>query len=150
MERLFAAIPGVLSGLGPNIKADEAIVFAAWRSCAGEMLNERTAAVEFIENRLVVAVTDETWRRHLEDLSPEMLARINGRIEKGTVRFIEFVIDAQAVRNSVTPGEVDAGVVDAEISADLAAAAEAIKDDRLHKQFISAAAAYLSKQERLK
>lgn len=150
MERLFSAIPEVLNGLSPNAKVEEAIVSAAWRACAGERLNERTAVIKFLENRLVVAVIDETWRRHLVDLSPEMLARINGRLEKGTVRFIEFVIDAKAVRDAMTPANVTSDSGYGDVSPDLAAAAEAIKDDHLRNQFVSAAATYLSKQERLK
>ena len=150
MERLFASIPGALNALGHNAKIDEAMVFAAWRSCAGEMLNQRTAAIEFFENRLVVAVTDETWRRHLEDLSPQMLAKINGRLEQGTVRFIEFIIDADAVNRVSGVADHPEKIDRSSISPDLTRAAEAIADENLREQFIDAAAAYLAKQEREK
>ncbi len=76
MEQLFGAIPLVLSGLGQNAEVDEAVVFAAWGRSAGDALRKRTRTVEFFENRLVVAVADETWRRHLEDLSPQMLVAL--------------------------------------------------------------------------
>ena len=65
MEQLFGAIPAVLGGLGANDGIDEAIVFAVWQRCAGQLLNERTKPIEFFENRLVVAVADETWQRHI-------------------------------------------------------------------------------------
>src|SRR6187549_3709000 len=124
MERLFASIPGALNALGHNAKIDEAMVFAAWRSCAGEMLNERTAAAEFFENRLVVAVTDKTWQRHLEELSPQILVKLNGRLEQGTVRFIEFVIDADAVNRASRAADREEKIDRSGLSLDLTRAAE--------------------------
>jgi hypothetical protein len=149
MEQLFGAIPSVLNGLGPNADVDEAVVFAAWARCAGDLLRTRTTPLEFFENRLVVAVQDETWRRHLEDLSPQMLVKINGSLGQGTVKFIEFRVDAAAVNAAIEarnkPGKVD--VAD-EVSLSLADAAAAIADERLRKQFLSAAASYLANQKR--
>ncbi len=92
MEKLFGAIPSVLKGLGSNAKTDEAIVFAAWKQCAGGLLASRTTPIEFSSHRLVVAVADKTWQRHLEELAPQMLAKLNGSLGSGTVRFIEFRI----------------------------------------------------------
>jgi hypothetical protein len=94
MERLFDAIPAVLKGLDANPETDRAVVFAAWKNCVGEILQKRTAPLHFAKNRLIVAVRDETWQRHLEALSPQMLVKINDRLGHGTVRFIEFRVDA--------------------------------------------------------
>jgi hypothetical protein len=90
MEQLFNAIPAVLKELGSNRETDKAIAFAAWKRCAGEQLSGRTTPVEFFENRLFIAVEDKTWQRHLEDLSPQMLAKLNDYLGQGTVKFIEF------------------------------------------------------------
>src|SRR5688572_29225532 len=100
MEQLFGAIPAALSGLGPNAEVDEAVVFAAWKRCAGSLLSQRAVPQEFFENRLIVAVEDELWRRHLEELAPQMIARINGYLNQGSVRFIEFRMDPRFVRNN--------------------------------------------------
>ena len=150
MERLFAAIPSVLSGLGSSAETDEALVIAAWRECAGELLSERTAATEFFENRLVIAVADETWRRHLEELAPQLLYKLNSRLADGTVSYIEFVVDAASISNKDRPksGEIDLGHA-AEIEPSLADAAAAIADENLREQFINTAAVYLAKQKQL-
>ena len=100
MEQLFGAISSVLKELGPNAKTDEAIAFAAWKHCAGELLCTRTAPLEFLENRLVIAVADKTWQRHLEDLSPQMLVKLNDYLGRGTIKFIEFRIDPSALRTA--------------------------------------------------
>lgn len=148
MKQVFRAIQSVLGGLGPNADADEALAFAAWARCAGELLRARTAPIEFSENRLIIAVQDETWRRHLEDLSPQMLVKINGSIGQGTVRFIEFRIDATAV-DSIREAKKRVAVEFAthEIAPSLAHAAEAIADENLREQFLGAAASYLAQQK---
>ena len=148
MEQLFGAIPSALRGLEPNTGIDEAVVFAAWGRCAGDLLRERTEPIEFFENRLVVAVQDKTWQRHLEELSPQMLVKINGSLGHGTVKYIEFRIDAavlEAVRESNKVDTTD--VLPEEVSPSLTKAANAIADEHLREQFLSAAATYLTQQK---
>lgn len=148
MEQLFGAIPSVLRGLGPNADVDEAVIFAAWERCAGDLLKERTAPLEFYENRLVIAVLDETWRRHLEGLSPQMLVKINGSLGQGKVKFIEFRIDGPTVNatrkaNKIVVAEPKTDAV----APSLTAAAGTIADEHLREHFLSAAASYLAKQK---
>lgn len=147
MEQVFGAIPSVLNGLASNGDVDEAVVFAAWKRCAGELLNERTAAIEFFENRLIVAVTDETWRRHLKDLSPQMLYKINSSLGDGTVRFIEFRIDEKVVDASRKLKTASTETAPPPVSESLTKAAESIGNEALRKQFLSAAAGYLERQK---
>ncbi|MFM9903363.1 MAG: DUF721 domain-containing protein [Pyrinomonadaceae bacterium] len=148
MEQLFGAIPDVLRGLGNNDGVEEAVVFAAWRRCAGDLLRTRTAPVEFFDNRLVVAVADETWRRHLEDLSPQMLYKLNACLGEGTVTFIEFRIGPKAIKALRNESKSPSKKTVAEVWPSLRAAAEAIADEGLRKQFLGAAAEYLAKQRR--
>jgi len=96
MEKLFGTLPAVLRGLEANPKKDEAIVFAGWKQCAGELLSDRTKPLGFSEKRLIVAVADKIWQRHLEHLSPQMLAKLNSCLGEGTVTFIEFRVDPSA------------------------------------------------------
>lgn len=93
MEALLDALPAVLKNLDPNDKAFEALVFAAWKRTAGDALRKRAVPVEFSDKRLVVAVEDETWRRNLEILTPQMVFKLNALLGDGTVRFVEFRVD---------------------------------------------------------
>jgi len=149
MEQLFDAIPSVLTGLGPHIEVDEAMVFAAWARCAGDLLRERTVPLRMFENRLVIAVFDVTWQRHLEELSPRMLFKINGLLGQGTVKFIEFRVDESAVnticRTSIESNQHANPVLD--IGPTLQNAAKAIADEGLRNQFLGAAASYLAKEK---
>ncbi len=95
MERLLDTLPAILRSLEPNALATEAMVLGAWAQVAGDGIAARSRATSFAEKRLVVSVPDDIWRRHLEELSPQMVARLNERLGQGTVTFIEFRVDAR-------------------------------------------------------
>lgn len=147
MEQLFAAIPAVVKALEMNSHCDEAVVFAAWSRCAGELLRGRTAPLKFSDNRLVVAVEDASWQRHLENLSPQMLASINRSTGQGTVKLIEFCVDKSAVGRKQDHARATVEYGPGDVSPSLCSAAEAISDENLREQFLNAAASYLAKQE---
>lgn len=90
MEQLFATIPSIVRGLEPNKDVTTAMVFAAWHQVAGEQIRSHTTPLKVDNKRLVVAVVDETWRRNLEALSAQMLAKLNASLDDGTITFIEF------------------------------------------------------------
>ena len=151
MEQAFGAIPSVLSGFERNPGVDEALVFAAWTRCAGSLLKTRTAPIEFFENRLVIAVQDQSWRRNLDDLSPKMLVKMNGALGQGSVKYIEFRIDKSAVDAVGEAAKQNDPVnVRSRVSPSLVQAAGSIADEKLREQFLDAAASYLANQERIR
>src|SRR5690349_8829994 len=97
MQELFKAIPNIVERIGKDDAVLSSLVFAAWRRVAGEHLKQRTEPIEFGQKRLTLAVENEIWRRHLQDLSGEMLYSLNAALGHGTVKFIEFRIDAAAI-----------------------------------------------------
>lgn len=147
MEQLFGAIPSVVGGLEPHKKIGEAVVLAAWSRCAGEMLRERTVPVEFSSKRLIIAVSDKMWQRHLEELSQQMIAKMNISLGQGTVRFIEFQIDEKAVKKARENRVSNSDPVPNMVTPSLAKAAMAIADEELRKNFLEAAGDYLASQE---
>lgn len=146
MEQLFGALPKVLERLELDPAARSAVVFAAWHRICGQLIKERTAVIGFDELRLKVAVEDKTWQRHLEDMSPQMIAKLNNVLGSGSVRYIEFVIDSSLVASGqkihVSPSED----ILAEIDPELASAADAINDENLRESFLKTAAVYLARQ----
>ncbi len=143
MEPIFSTIPKIVYGLDVENNVTPTLAFAAWRNIAGDLLNERTVATRLEDSRLTVAVEDETWQKHLEGLAPQMVARLNGALRQGEVKRIEFVVDAKFVASSKErsrqSSEKEYGVPES-----LAAAAEAIADEKLRENFVSAAGAYLA------
>lgn len=145
MEQIFGAMSNVLNELGPNAQTREAMVFAAWRRCAGAALSERTFPIEFFGNRLIVAVEDDIWRRHLEDLSPLMISRLNGSLSEGRILFIEFRVEPRrfaSLERIHESSDVDLSL----LQHSLATAAESIGDPKLRANFLDTAARYLARQ----
>ena len=146
MEQVFGAIPDALGGLGSNSAVNEAVIFAAWKRCAGSVLARRAVPREFFENRLVIAVEDQMWRRHLEELAPQMIARINGFLNEGTVRFIEFRVEPGRSRTDRRVNENVSDEPSLDVPKSVAQAALNISDLSLRASFLEAASEYLARQ----
>jgi len=142
MEELTRLFPTLLNELGENDEALEALVFATWRTSVGKALEGRTVPMRFSDKRLTVAVPDETWKMHLESLAPQMLFRLNSSFKSEVVKFIEFKADSAAFLGSEKSETETAAFREAsmaEISEELARAAEKIGDESLRESFLLAA-----------
>lgn len=145
MQEIFRAIPGVLQQLEENEAAKEALVFSIWRRVAGELLSEHTSPVAFEGPRLVVAVSSETWQKHLEDLAGQILFKLNSAVGTRMVDFIEFFVDRQTVAVDRTDYPIRLGIeafaerAENEITDELKDAAASIADEDLRHLFLDAA-----------
>ena len=150
MEHVFGAIPSVLRVMDTNAVIDEAVVFSSWGRCAGDLLQIRTAPIVFNEKRLVIAVADQTWKRHLEELCPQMLVKLNGSLGQGAAKFIEFRIDPKAIKKRPETGGArqTAEKRVEQLAKPLRDAAKAIADEHLRDHFLETAAVYLDRQRR--
>ncbi|QQS32474.1 MAG: DUF721 domain-containing protein [Acidobacteriota bacterium] len=95
MEHIGKAIAKALRSLEPNPVLEKILVISAWETCAGPLLAKQTKAIGFSGERLTVAVKDETWQKHLVDLTPQLLAKLNRALGEGAVTFIEIEVDPQ-------------------------------------------------------
>lgn len=93
MEHIGKSIASALMSLERNPLLEKVLVISAWENCVGPLLAKQTKAFEFAEGRLTVAVKDETWQRHLVDLTPQLLAKLNSAIGDGVVKYIEIAVD---------------------------------------------------------
>lgn len=155
MDELFGPLAAVLEQFEDSAPLQEPLVRAAWRKIAGDLLNEQTAPLEFAEKRLVVAVTGEQWKGHLEDLSGQMIFKLNALFGSPVVRYIEFRVDETAVRSAHEirnePSEARfAAEAAAELGRDVRDASAAIHDDELRARFLGAAGSCLLRRKHLK
>jgi hypothetical protein len=120
----------------------EAIVFAAWRRVAGDLLAEHTVPIRLEDSRFVVAVSGEIWRKHLKDLSSQMLFKLNSAAGMSLVSFIEFCVDEAVVNESRV--QADEGLAAA---SEMEAAAGQIADDELRATFLLAAGSCLIRKK---
>lgn len=156
MNELFRVLPALLKEFEDNLDVREAVIFAAWRKIAGEMLREQAVPTELNKNRLVVAVGSKMWKDHLEDLSGQLIFKLNSALGSAAVTFIEFRVDEKAVeaergkhRASKMDPDESARIALGEITPKLRDSAEAIKDENMREQFLLAAGRCLARKKTL-
>lgn len=156
MDHLFRALPTLLKEFDDNGAVREAVVFAAWRRIAGELLCEHTAPCELAYKRLTIAVVNNMWKRHLEELSGQMLFQLNSALGAASVTYIEFRIDEGFVKKNCLPAQSrdtfrpePKPEANPEITVELLLRSEEIKDDTLRRTFLSAAASCLERNTRM-
>src|SRR6476661_4456112 len=152
MNELFRALPALLKEFDDNETVREAVTFAAWRRIAGESLLQHAVPFRLNQKRLTVAVKSETWRKHLENLSGQMIFKINSVLGQAIVTYIEFHIDEKAVeranvqKQTVTLSDEEfEEVALEEVTPKMRRSADAIKDDNLRYQFLLAAGGALAR-----
>ena len=80
----------VLAEWVENPKVQEPIVFAVWKRVVGEAVAEHSSPRAFAKGVLLIDVFDPTWGRVLEEMSPDLLGKLNGALGKRVVRVIEW------------------------------------------------------------
>ena len=152
MHEIFAALTALLKEHGDSDEIRRAVAFAVWRRVAGEHLVGHTSPVDFVDDRLTIAVADRSWQRNLEALSGEMLFRLNSKLGRKLVGFIEFRIDKNAAMSGKKVGQhradLEAAALD-EISEPLRKAADKISDDAMRRRFLLAAGSCLAREKRM-
>jgi hypothetical protein len=156
MEDLFRALPKLLKEMSDSEEVREAVVFAAWRRIAGESLQSHAVAFRLFNKHLIVAVASEMWKKHLQQMSGQMIFKINSILGQAVVTFIEFRIDEDTVAqerakwqtSTLSDEELKEIALD-EVTPKLRGAADAIKDDNLRYQFLLAAGSALARKKRI-
>ena len=157
MEALFRALPQLLKDFEDTEEVREAVVFAAWRSIAGESLSEHTVPFRLFNKHLIIAVADKMWKRHLETLSGQMIFKLNSALGQAIVTFIEFRVDEETLaaertkhRANQISDEEQIEIALEEVTPKLRHSADAIKDDNLRYQFLLAAGSCLARKKKMK
>lgn len=156
MNDLFRSLTALLKEFPENEDLREPVIFAAWKKIAGEVIREQTVPVTLEKDRLAVAVSSEIWKCHLEDLSGQMIFKLNSALGAMTVTFIEFRVDEKLVEAEnrrlqgakADPEEQIRNAI-GEITPKLRDSAGAIKDDQLRERFLMAAGMCLSRKKTL-
>ncbi len=152
MEDLIQSLPKLLRAAGESEQVLEAASFAAWRRVAGEALRGCAVPFRLYNKRLIVSVPDSTWRRQLEQVSPQLVFRLNSLLGQAVVTYVEFRVDPQTVREErarlrVSPYEQltqeEAALGRA---VELGDAADAIRDDELRRRFLLAAGSCMNRR----
>ena len=157
MNELFRALPALLKEFDENESVREAVVFATWRHIAGEALRDQTVPFRLFNKHLIIAVTSETWKKHLEHLSGQMIFKLNSALGGAVVTFLEFRVDEKTIeterakhrKTTVSDAELQEIALE-QVTPKLRHSADAIKDDNLRYQFLLAAGSCLARKKKLR
>ncbi|HEV2879681.1 MAG TPA: DUF721 domain-containing protein [Pyrinomonadaceae bacterium] len=156
MDDLIRALPNLLRAAGDAEEVAEAAAMVAWRRVAGEALRGQAVPFRLHRKLLVVAVPDTTWQKQLEQISGQLIFRLNSLLGQAVVTYIEFRVDAATVRaERARIGQLDFDRAAQERRAlhnsrPLADAAGAIQDEDLRRRFLLAAGSYIDAQQKSK
>ncbi len=152
MEDLFQALPNLLRAAGESEEVLEAASFAAWRRVAGEALRGCAVPFRLYRKTLVIAVPDATWRRQLEQVSPQLIFRLNSMLGQAVVTYVEFRVDPKTVREERERlGRPEHDRLGREEDAlrragEIKEAAAAIHDEDLRRRFLLAAGSCMNRR----
>jgi hypothetical protein len=152
MDDLIQSLPKLLRAAGESEEVLEAASFAAWRRVAGEALRGCAVPFRLFNRRLIVSVPDTTWRKQLEQVSPQLIFRLNSLLGQALVTYVEFRVDPQTVgreRARTRRSQYDRLVEEENAlrrATELDDAASAIHDDDLRRRFLLAAGSCLNRR----
>jgi hypothetical protein len=143
MDQLINSLPALLRAAGDSEEIRKVAAVAAWNHVAGESLRQQTQANDLQDNRLIVAVEDDIWKRQLESMRGQLARRLSKLLGAGVVTFIEFRVDQKAVKAAQDSRAMARAATSREaerpIPFELITAATAIQDSKLRKAFLGAA-----------
>ena len=148
MIDLTRLLPKLLRAHGGNV---ELAVKLAWSRVAGAGLRRHAIASRLAGKTLVVAVADALWQRQLEQMSRELLFKINTLLAQKVVDSLLFEVNSASFPSaSETPPASDAqSNRRTAIPTELLFAAGSITDDDLRARFLRAAENCIERREAL-
>ncbi len=147
MESLLKLLPVMIRLSGEQEDVREQASFTAWRVTTGEQLAHTCRPFRLYRKTLVVAVSDETWKKQLESMSGMLIFKINGLLGHPLVTFIEFRVDPAHVAEGRKSLGMRESTTSGQPQADLQSAASGIKDDELRELFLRVATISLERNE---
>jgi hypothetical protein len=157
MDDLIRALPKLLRAAGENEEVLEAAALVAWRRVAGTELSRQAVPFRLYRKTLIVAVADSTWQKQLENMSGQLLFRLNSLLGQAVVTYIEFRLDPKTVaaarsanREATAEREEQESRALLRAAGDLTNAAGAIQDEELRRRFLLAAGSCIDRREREK
>lgn len=133
-----------------------ALLRAAWPHAVGQEVARRSELLSMEGGTLRVRVPDAGWRRVLHRMQPEIVGRLRrlaGDLAPARLGFSEGALGVDSEPDTGQPQRMAASPapepdVPATVPASVAAGAEVIDDPEIRARFLSAAARYLSRQQR--
>jgi hypothetical protein len=148
MDSFIKALPVVLKASGAPEEVAEAACIATWKHAVGEGLSCHALPVQLRDQKLVVVVEDNLWKKQLEQMHAQLLFRLNFVLGQGVVTSIEVRVDSKTLAESRGPAPAARkAATDGAIPPELISAAAGIQDSELRRAFLGAATSCIRRVE---
>lgn len=148
MDQLINSMPSLLRAAGDVKEVALSVARASWNHIAGETLRNHAVVADFQNKKLTIAVGDAVWQRQLEPMSAQLLFRLNAVMGTGTVKFIEYRVDPNAIEvRAAKPKSAELSNSAEVFPVELVTAAASIKDPKLRRAFLGAASGSLRRRK---
>ncbi len=148
MDSLIKALPAVLKASGAPEEVAEAACVALWKQAVGEGLSSHAFPIQLRDQKLVVVVEDNLWKKQLEQMRRQLLFRLNSVLGQGVVTSIDVRVDPKTLAASRGPApEARKPAINRAVPAELVVVAAGIEDAGLRRAFLGAATSCISRVE---
>ena len=137
-------LPKILERAGKNRELSEAAAIIAWKRVAGEGLAHHAKPTMLRDMTLTVEVADEVWKKQLQRMSLELIARLNKLMKRDLVTAIEFRVNP-ALASSTKSALRKAG--HGPLPDNIVSSAAGIDDPELRERFMRAASNCINRRE---
>ncbi|HZS48885.1 MAG TPA: DUF721 domain-containing protein [Blastocatellia bacterium] len=139
MDSILKLIPEIIKLSGNQEEVCEKAIYATWNALVGEQVRRNCAPVRLFKKTLYVAAKDAIWRKQLEQMSGQILFKLNSVLGAAYITRLEFRVNPKLIKDiSTESSSVEFGDLSTR-EAELAPAAAEIKDDELRNIFVRAA-----------
>lgn len=111
MEKLSGSLDKVLRRLGLKKRVKERKALQVWQEAAGSKLARCTRPLTVKEGILFVLVANSSWAQHLTFFKPNLLQKINHRLQGNIIKDIHFQVGTIKEPEAGPPPEDDGDMV---------------------------------------
>ena len=139
MDSILKLMPEIIKLSGNQEEVCEKAIYVTWNALVGEQVRRNCAPVRLFRKTLYVAAKDAIWRKQLEEMSGQILFKLNSALGAAYITRLEFRVNPRLIKEPQATIEPIEFKNLSTREAEIAPAAAEIKDDELRNVFLRAA-----------
>jgi len=148
MDSILKLMPEIMRLSGNQEEVCEKAIYATWNTLVGDQVRRNCAPIRLFKKTLFVAAKDATWQKQLEQMSGQILFKLNSALGAAYVTRLEFRANPKLLKESQRGSDMVEFCDSSKYEAELAPAADGIKDDQLRNAFLRAAGKCLNRSSK--
>jgi hypothetical protein len=148
MDSILKLMPEIMRLSGNQEEVCEKAICATWNTLVGEQVKRNCAPIRLFKKTLFVAARDVTWQKQLEQMSGQILFKLNSALGAAYVTRLEFRANPKLLKEAQDGADMVEFCDSSKYEAEVAPAAAGIKDDQLRNALLRAAGKCLDRNSK--